>query len=105
MVESRLSEECFGAHPLGDCNEDRKRDNEEKSPPLQTPWEGNGCHHHCAKAGKYQKDRTGNQCLLHCFVDIMDVTSLDGSREVGEHHQQTLYLSCHPAEALTLEIL
>ena len=56
----QFSEECLGAHPLGDCNEDRKRDNEEKSPPLQTPWEGNGCHHHCEKAGKYQKDRTGD---------------------------------------------
>jgi hypothetical protein len=22
----QLSEECLGAHPLGDCNEDRKRD-------------------------------------------------------------------------------
>ena len=48
-----LTEQCFGAHSLGNGNEDGEGYQEEKSPPFNAPREGNDCHQYRKETGEH----------------------------------------------------
>jgi hypothetical protein len=89
----------------GDGNEERHSQTAEENPPLDTPDGGDDGHQHRHHAEEHDEHGAGDEGLLNGLVDEVDVAMKKGMGNLGQHAEQTLNLSGHPAHTLALEIV